>query len=58
MSYNGSCYEKCPGKTQVKSEIKECEPFNCTDPDEYFDYDQNNCTKDIRGYYVNSSDEY
>ena len=22
-----------------------------------FDYDQNNCTKDIRGYYVNSSDE-
>ena len=57
VSYNGSCYEKCPGKTQVKSEIKECEPFNCTDSEEYFDYDQNNCTKDIRGYYVNSSDE-
>ena len=57
VSYNGSCYEKCPAKTQVKSEIKECEPFNCTGNDQYYDYDQNNCITDIRGYYINSTDE-
>ena len=55
VKYEDNCYEKCPSKTQVKEEIDVCEDFNCTNENEYYDYEQNNCIKNISGYYINDT---
>ena len=53
--YEDNCYEKCPGKTQDKYNNGTCVNFTCNGTDEYYDYEQNNCTTNYTGYYVNDS---
>jgi len=53
--YKDNCYDKCPRKTKVINEVNICEDFNCTNKDEYYNYEQNNCTNDISGFYINDS---
>ena len=55
VKYKDNCYDKCPSKTQDKSKTDICEDFNCTGENEYYNYNQSNCTKNITGYYVNDS---
>ena len=55
--YNGTCYNKCPGKTKVENitESNICKNFNCT---YYYNYEQNGCLdSDIipDGYYLNDT---
>ena len=55
VKYGDNCYNKCPGKTHVTNENdKVCKDFNCTDP-YYYNYEQDDCTKNISGHYVNDS---
>ena len=55
VRYKDNCYRKCPAKTQIKDKINICEDFNCPNSNEYYDYEQNNCIKDIKGYYINDT---
>ena len=52
--YRDNCYNKCPGKTQIKEISNICEDFTCTN-NEYYDYEQNKCITDIKGYYINDT---
>ena len=55
VKYEDNCYKKCPSKTQVKNIPNICEVFICTESDEYYDYEQNECIKNISGYYINDT---
>ena len=55
FKYKDNCYDKCPGKTKDHNGNKICQDFNCTGEKEYYNYEQSECTKDIRGYYINDS---
>ena len=57
LRYNGKCYTECPKKTHVSTEVEAtCEFFDCPNPDQYYNYQQNNCTYNISGYYVNDAE--
>ena len=53
--YNDTCYEGCPSRTTYNATSKTCEYFNCTNENEYYNFNQTSCTKNITGYYVNDS---
>ena len=53
VEFNGSCYERCPGRTRTESGYKNCQHFPC--PNEYYNYEQDDCTSDITGYFVNDT---
>ena len=56
VRYFNDCYVKCPGKTHNTSESRQvCINFNCSNPNQYYNYEQDDCTYDIKGYYVNDS---
>ena len=57
LRYAGNCYQKCPSKTHIVNDEHTCEFFDCTNPGEYYNYEQNNCTTDISGYYVKNEIE-
>ena len=57
VKYLNKCYEKCPPKTQDKYNNGICVNFTCNGNNTYYDYDQNNCTENISGYYVNSTED-
>ena len=53
--YNGTCYNKCPGKTRIEDDEIQCKEFNCS---YYYNYEQNDCLNNDTipdGYYVNDS---
>ena len=54
--YEDNCYNKCPAKTRVKDQINICEDFICPNDNEYYDYEQNNCINNIKGYYINDTE--
>ena len=55
FKYKDNCYDKCPRKTKVINQVKICEDFNCTNKNEYYNYEQSACITDIRGFYINDS---
>ena len=55
VRYKDNCYKKCPSKTQVKDKNNICEDFNCPNNNEYYDYEQNKCITDLKGYYINDT---
>ena len=57
LRYAGNCYKECPSKTHIVNDEHTCEFFDCTNPGEYYNYEQNNCTTDISGYYVKNEIE-
>ena len=54
-TFENNCYDKCPSKTKVGNKPKHCESFTCDNENEYYNYEQSDCTTDIKGYYVNDS---
>ena len=54
VKYGDNCYDKCPSKTHLENSGKECVFFNCSYP-YYYNYNQDYCISDIRGYYMNDS---
>ena len=59
--YNGSCYDdRCPSRTKATCsdsynvDCNRCNSFNC--PNQYYNYAQNDCTSDIKGFYVNDTE--
>ena len=55
VRYKDHCYKKCPRKTQIKDKINICEDFTCPKDNEYFNYEQNNCTTDIKSFFINDT---
>ena len=55
LTYEDNCYQVCPSKTHVVNNEGTCEYFSCSNPGEYYNYEQNDCTYNISGYYVNDS---
>ena len=64
FEFNGNCYDKCPSRTKVNSnsygiERKICRNFSCPYNNnwnyKYYNYDQNDCTNNIEGYFVNDT---
>ena len=52
--YKDNCYDKCPSKTHYEQSKKYCINFTCPN-NTYYNYEQNDCTDNISGYYVNDS---
>ena len=55
VRYKDSCYDNCPRKTKVINQANICEDFICNNTNEYYNYKQNDCTNDIRGFYINDT---
>ena len=56
VRYKDNCYNKCPSKTHVEYEDNICLDFTCNYTyGEYYNYEQSDCTNNIKGFYVNDS---
>ena len=55
VTFENNCYDNCPSKTNNKNNLKYCENFTCDNNNEYYNYEQSDCTTNIKGYYVNDS---
>ena len=53
--YKDKCYNNCPRKTKVINKANICEDFNCTNEAQYYNFEQSDCTNNIKGFYVNDS---
>ena len=57
VRYLNDCYVKCPSKTHTTNVSGQvCEYFICNNTNQYYNYEQDDCTYNITGYYVNDSD--